>query len=92
VFEANWRVYGVRKVWRQLRHEGIDVARCNVVRLTKNMGIQGIIRAKPRRTTIPDKKAPCPLDKVNGQFRVHAPNMLWVSDFIREVPIQRLAL
>lgn len=45
------------------------------------MGIRDIIRGKPHRTTIPDKKAPCPLDKVNRQFRVPAPNMLWVSDF-----------
>jgi putative transposase len=47
----------------------------------KDMDIQGIIRGKPHRTTIPDKKQPCPLDKVNRQFRVPAPNMLWVSDF-----------
>jgi transposase InsO family protein len=47
----------------------------------KAMGIQGIIRGKPHKTTIPDKKLPCPLDKVNRQFRVPAPNMLWVSDF-----------
>lgn len=45
------------------------------------MGIQGLIRGKPHRTTIPDKKQPCPMDKVNRQFRVPAPNMLWVSDF-----------
>ncbi|MBF53932.1 MAG: IS3 family transposase [Confluentimicrobium sp.] len=81
VFEENWRVYGVRKVWRQLVREGFDVARCTVARLMKDMGIQGIIRGKPHRTTIPDKKAPCPLDKVNREFRVPAPNMLWVSDF-----------
>jgi transposase InsO family protein len=80
-FAENWRVYGVRKVWRQLGREGFDVARCTVARLMKSMGIQGIIRGKPHRTTIPDKKAPCPLDKVNRQFRVPAPNMLWVSDF-----------
>lgn len=47
----------------------------------KGMGIQGIIRGKPHRTTIPDKKLPCPLDKVNRQFRAPAPNRLWVSDF-----------
>lgn len=81
VFDANWQVYGVRKVWRQLRREGFDVARCTVARLMKSMGIQGIIRGKPHKTTIPDKKLPCPLDKVNRQFRVPAPNMLWVSDF-----------
>ena len=61
--------------------EGFDVARCTVARLMKDMGIQGIIRGKPHRTTIPDKKAPCPLDKVNREFRVPAPDMLWVSDF-----------
>ena len=81
VFEENWRVYGVRKVWRQLGREGFDVARCTVARLMKSMGIQGIIRGKPQKTTIPDKKLPCPLDRVNRQFRVPAPNMLWVSDF-----------
>ena len=81
VFEESWRVYGVRKIWHQLRREGFDVARCTVARLMKSMGIQGIIRGKPHRTTIPDRKAPCPLDKVNRQFRVPAPNMLWVSDF-----------
>jgi transposase InsO family protein len=81
VFEENWRVYGVRKIWRQLRREGFDVARCTVARLVKVMGIQGIIRGKPHRTTVPDRKAPCPLDKVNRQFRVPAPNMLRVGDF-----------
>ena len=81
VFEENWRVYGVRKVWRQLGREGFDVARCTVARLMKSMGIQGIIRGKPHRTTIPDRKAPSPLDRVNRQFRVPAPDRLWVSDF-----------
>jgi putative transposase len=81
VFDANFRVYGVRKVWRQLRREGFNVARCTVARLMKQMGIEGIVRGKKVRTTIPDKAAPCPLDRVNRQFRTPAPNMLWVSDF-----------
>ena len=72
VFEDNWSVYGLRKVWHQLRREGFDIARCTVARLMKDMGIQGIIRGKPHKTTIPDKKQPCPLDKVNRQFRVRA--------------------
>jgi putative transposase len=59
VFEENWSVYGAPKVWRQLRREGFDVARCTVSRLMKVMGIQGIIRGKPQKTTIPDKKLPC---------------------------------
>jgi putative transposase len=82
VFDDNFRVYGVRKVWRQMRREGFDVARCTVARLMKSMGIEGVIRGKPVKTTIPDKAAPCPLDHVNRQFRVPAPNRLWVSDFI----------
>jgi putative transposase len=43
--------------------------------------LNGSVRGKPQRTTVQDKKQPCPLDKVNRQFRVPAPNMLWVSDF-----------
>ena len=81
VFDANYRVYGVRKVWRQLRREGFDVARCTVARLMKTMGLQGVIRGKPVRTTVSDKAVPCPLDQVNRQFHAPAPNRLWVSDF-----------
>jgi putative transposase len=81
VFDANYRVYGVRKVWRQLQREGFEVARCTVARLMRTMGLQGIIRGKPVRTTVSDKAAPCPLDRVNRQFHAPAPNRLWVSDF-----------
>ncbi|WP_434730269.1 IS3 family transposase [Rhizobium binae] len=81
VFEANFRVYGVRKVWRQLKREGFDVARCTVARLMRLMGLRGIIRGKAIRTTVPDKTAPSPLDRVNRQFKAPAPNRLWVSDF-----------
>ena len=81
VLEANYRVYGVRKVWHQMRREGFDIARCTVARPMKSIGVQGIIRGKRHRTTIPDKSAPCPQDKVKRQFRVPAPDMLWVSDF-----------
>ena len=81
VFEANYRVYGVRKVWRQLQREGFDVARCKVARLMRAMGLAGVIRGKPVRTTIGDRSAPCPSDHVNRQFRAPAPDMLWVSDF-----------
>jgi transposase InsO family protein len=63
VFDENFRVYGVRKVWRQLKREGFDVARCTVARLMRDMGLQGVIRGKPVKTTISDKAAPCPLDR-----------------------------
>jgi transposase InsO family protein len=81
VFAENFAVYGARKVWRQLRREGQSVARCTVERLMKSMELQGVIRGKAVRTTISDKAAPCPLDKVNRLFRADRPNQLWVSDF-----------
>ena len=68
VFEQNFRVYGVRKVWRQLKREGFDVARGSVARRMRAMNLQGIIRGKPIRTTFSDKSAPSPLDRDNRQF------------------------
>ena len=64
-----------------MRREGFDVARCTVARLMKDIGIEGVIRGKTPKTTIPDKALPCPLDRVNRHFRAPAPNVLWVSDF-----------
>ena len=81
VFAENFAVYGVRKVWRQMTREGFGIARCTVERLMRDMGLQGVIRGKPVRTTISNKAAPCPLDHVNRQFHAPAPNRLWVSDF-----------
>ena len=81
VFTDNYAVYGVRKVWRQMKREGFDVARCTVARLMKAQGLQGVIRGKSVRTTVSDKAAPCPLDLVNRQFRAPRPNVLWLSGF-----------
>jgi putative transposase len=81
VFEDNFGVYGVRKVWRQLGREGIEVARCTVARLMGKMGLQGIVRGRTKRTTNSNKAAPCPLDRVNRDFKVSRPNALWVADF-----------
>jgi putative transposase len=81
VFKENFEVYGVRKVWRQMAREGVDIARCTVERLMREMGLHGVIRGKSLRTTVQDKATPCPLDHVNRQFHAPAPNRLWVSDF-----------
>jgi putative transposase len=81
VFETNFGVYGVRKLWRQLLREGFEVARCTVERLMRKMCLKGVIRGKTVRTTIGEKAAPCPLDHVNRQFHAPAPNRLWLSDF-----------
>jgi len=81
VFAENFEVYGVRKIWLQLNREGVEVARCTVARLMRQMGLRGVIRGKPVRTTVSDKAALCPLDRVNRQFKAPGPNRLWVSDF-----------
>jgi putative transposase len=81
IFEENFQVYGARKIWQQLKREGQGVARCTVERLMKRLGLQGAIRGKPIKTTLSDKKSPCPRDKVNRNFQVPRPNQLWVSDF-----------
>jgi transposase InsO family protein len=81
VWQANHQVYGAEKVWRQLNREGVAVARCTVERLMRQLGLQGVRRGKAVRTTIADSKAPCPLDRVNRQFRAGRPHQLWVSDF-----------
>ena len=75
------QVYGADKVWRQLGREGHPVARCTVERLMRRRGLQGVRRGKVVRTTVSDNKVPCPLDRVNRQFRAERPNQLWVSDF-----------
>ena len=86
------RVYGADKVWRQLAREGTAAARCAVERLMRRLGLQGVRRGKVVRTTISDNKAPCPLDRVNRQFRAERPNQLWVSDLRLPLDLAGLAL
>ena len=81
VWQGNQQVYGADKVWKQLGREGMAVARCTVERLMRRLGLRGVVRGKVVRTTVSDGKAPCPLDRVNRQFRAERPNQLWVSDF-----------
>jgi len=80
VWEENFRVYGVRKVWRQLNREQIGVAKCTVERLMHQLGIQGVKRGKGYKTTIPDEAAARPADLVNRDFTATRPNQLWVAD------------
>jgi len=81
VYEENFQVYGARKVWRQLGREGQSVARCTVERLMRALSLQGVVRGRKCRTTIPDDSAARPLDRVNRQFQASRPNQLWVADF-----------
>ncbi|HFF9830078.1 IS3 family transposase [Serratia bockelmannii] len=80
VYDENYSVYGVRKVWRQLLREGFSVARCTIARLMKNMGLSGVLRGKKVRTTVSRKEAAAG-DRVNRQFVAERPNQLWVADF-----------
>lgn len=80
VWEDNFRVYGVRKVWRQLNREDIGVARCTVERLMKVQGLRGVVRGRRVKTTFPDNLSERPMDLVNRDFNVTRPNALWVAD------------
>jgi len=80
VWNENRRVYGARKVWRQLGRENTEAARCTVERLMRQMGLQGVVRGRKPRTTIPDDLADRPLDLVDRNFTADRPNQLWVAD------------
>ena len=81
VFSENFGVYGAPKIWAQLNREGIRVARCTVERLMRDLGIQGAVRGKVKRTTTPgDDPTARPADLVDRQFVASAPNRLWVAD------------
>jgi putative transposase len=80
VWKDNFEVYGARKIWRQLGREGIPVGRDRVARLMGELGICGVVRGKPRRTTTPAPPADRPADLVERDFTAPAPNRLWVAD------------
>jgi putative transposase len=80
VFDANYRVYGVHKVWRALNREGVGVARCTVRRLMRQMGLQGARRGRAFKTTTISGSGSRPADLVGRDFTALAPNRLWVSD------------
>ena len=81
VWKENFGVYGARKVWRQLMREEVDVARCTVERLMRQMGLQGARRGRTyKKTTIVDEAAERPLDLVERNFTADRPNQLWVAD------------
>lgn len=82
VWTEHFQVYGPRKVWRQLRREGIAVARCTIRRLMRQMGLAGAVRGRAWITTTrPDSEAVRPPDLVDRKFTATGPNQLWVSDF-----------
>lgn len=82
VYDANFQVYGPRKVWRTLQRAGVDVARCTVARLMRAMGLSGAVRGRAWVTTTQSQPAlDRPRDLVDRAFAATRPNQLWVSDF-----------
>ena len=80
MYDEHFGVYRVRKVWRQLRREGVAVARCTVARLMRRLGLQGAVRGRRAKTTHSVVHGERPDDRVNREFKVSRPNALWVSD------------
>ena len=80
VHDEHFEAYGARKMWRQLRREDVPLARCTVERLMRELGLSGVVRGKPKRTTVPDESAPRPADLVERDFGAAVPNRLWVAD------------
>lgn len=80
IYQDNRSLYGVRKVWKQAKREGINVGRDQVASLMTAQGLVGVVRGKKKRTTIPDETAPRPTDLVKRDFTAQAPNRLWVAD------------
>ncbi len=80
IYEQSKGLYGARKVWWQLRLDGMPAARCTVERLMREAGLEGVRRGRRRRTTIPDDQASRPTDLVDRDFSANAPNRLWVAD------------
>jgi putative transposase len=81
VWHEHHEVYGVRKIWKQLRREGHAVARCTVARLMRRAALRGAVRGRTvKKTTCPDLTAVRPLDLVTRRFAAGRPNQLWVAD------------
>ena len=92
MWDENYRVYGVRKVWRQLQREGIAVARCTVARLMRELGLRGVVRGSGVKTTTPTAALACPADRVNRVFQAPRPNALWLADLERHEALLNLAV
>ena len=80
VHRDNFGVYGIEKVWRQLKRDGTQVGRDRVARLMDDLELSGVVRGKKTRTTIPAELSPRPADLVERNFTAPAPNRLWVAD------------
>jgi putative transposase len=82
IHQENYGVYGVRKVWAELKRQGrTDVARCTVKRLMKADGLSGAVHGRKVTTTSPGREAERAPDLLKRNFVAQAPNRVWVADF-----------
>jgi putative transposase len=81
IYDKNYKVYGIDKIWNVLKNQGHDISRSRVYRIMKQLNISGAIRGKRIKTTIQNKSSKLPEDLVNRNFNSNAPNRLWVADF-----------
>lgn len=81
LWQENFRAYGAKKVWRELRRQGTRAARCTVERLMRREGLRGVVRGARKRTTVPASVIEFPLDRVHRHFVASRPNELWIADF-----------
>jgi len=80
LWEANRKVYGVRKLWKAARRAGIHIGRDQTARLMRSLGVEGVKRSKRVKTTKSDPTATRHPDLVKRVFWSSAPNQLWVTD------------
>jgi putative transposase len=80
VHRANFGVYGIEKVWRQLNREGHKVGRDRIARLMDDLELSGVVRGKKKRTTWPAEVSQRPADLVERKFTATAPKRLWLAD------------
>ncbi len=80
VFRENFKVHGAEKIWRQLQREATSCGRDRVARLMRELGIAGMVRGRPKRTTVAAEKSQRPSDLVRRNFAAATPNRLWVAD------------
>jgi putative transposase len=80
LWQANYSVYGIHKLWKAARRAGHEIGRDQVARLMRQLGIRGVRRGRRVITTRRDERADRAPDLVERNFTAAAPNQLWVTD------------
>jgi putative transposase len=80
LWQANFSVYGIHKLWIAAKKAGHDVGRDQVARLMRTAGIRGVQRRRGVTTTKRRRGADVAPDLVHRVFHAERPNALWVSD------------